>query len=222
MKYRETMNPDVETMRRIQLGLLKDDRLCAQKINVEVDHDIVLLRGTVASFRRKLVAQQIVASFAGTRDVLNELEVEPLQPATDQEVADDARVSLNASADITKETIIVSCVNGVVALTGNVSSNWERVCAEDIVRGVRGVRDVTNMLTVNAIRAKDAKEVICKLQEAISRTIGLQEEVIHVAMGVDTVVLSGAVHAVWMRDAAETIVGGFGFLRIRNEIQIAA
>lgn len=53
-------NPqDVELKSQIESDLLEDDRVSAQNITLEVDNGHATLSGTIASFRRKLAAQQI-------------------------------------------------------------------------------------------------------------------------------------------------------------------
>lgn len=211
----------VELQQTIESELLNDDRVSSQKINVDVQDGAATLRGTIGSFRRKLAAQQIVAAYDGILEVRNELVVEPNQVSSDDEIADNVRATLDSSADVTKEAITVSVVGGKATLVGNVASHWERVVAEDIARGARGVRDVTNMLVVDVARKTDDVELMHSVKAALSRSRGLASADIDVAIGDDTVVMSGEVAESWQKEVAQTVVGGFGLLHIRNDIQVA-
>lgn len=204
----------------IESELLSDDRISSQRINIEIEDGIAILRGTIRSFRRKLVAQQIVATYEGIREVRNELVVEPNQASSDEEIADNIRASLNASADVAKEAIVVSVGGGKVTLAGNVGSHWERVVAEDVTRGVRGVRDVVNMLVVDMVHKIDDLALVNSVRGALARARGLGSTDINVAIGEDTVVLSGEVAEPWQKEVAQTVVGRFGLLHIRNDIQV--
>ena len=220
MDQSETQTSDQELKDLIEAELLNDDRVCSQHIQAEVVNGVATLTGVIASFRRKLAAQQIVAAYDGIRDVQNELIVEPAQAETDEEILGNVRAALNSSADTTKETITVAVVGGKVTLTGTVGSHWERVVAEDVGRGVRGVRDVVNMLVVNLLDKVDDHELMNSVQAALGRARGLSGAEIRVAIGEDTVVLSGRVKESWQKEVAQTVVGRFGLLHIRNEIQV--
>ena len=200
--------------------LLQDDRVSANNIEIAVADGQATLTGEVASYRRKLAAQKIVSTYDGIAEVRNDLVVEPGIPAADQDIAEDVRLSLNASADLIKETVAVEVSGGKVILTGTVASIYEKVCAEDIARGIRGVRDVINMLVVNRDHRIDDHELMNSVQAALNRVGGLQCCDVHVAIAEDTVVLSGTVKNAWQREAAETAVGRFRFTSIRNDIQV--
>ena len=206
----------------IEHDLLHDARLSSQPIEVRIENGRATLRGKICSFRRKLAAQQIVAAYDGIRDVYNELTVEPSQIDSDDDVAVRVRSALDASADIQKEAVTVAVSGGKVTLNGNVASHWERVVAEDISRGVRGVRDVVNLLLVDAAHKVSDCELVHEVQSALKRARGLGSAQINVAIGEDTVVLSGEVREPWQKDVAQTVVGRFGLLHIRNEIQVSS
>lgn len=212
------LNTDLQQL--IASEMLNDHRVSSQNIRVNIDDGVAQLQGTVSSFRRKLIAQQIVAAYEGVRDVKNELLVEPHQSHPDATVAAAVRAALDASADTTKETIAVSVSGGKATLTGIVGSHWERVIAGDIARGVRGVRDVVNMLVIDLLNKVSDHELMNSVQAALGRARGLRESRIRVAVADQTVVLSGKVNELWQKEVAETVVGGFNFLRIRNEIQV--
>ena len=218
------MNPtsysDEELKKMIETDLLNDDRVSSQTINLAVRDGIATLKGTIRSFRRKLAAHRIVASYDGIRDVHNQMTVEPEPAGSDTEIAENVRAVLDTSADITKETVTVSVNGGKATLSGNVASHWERLVAEDIVRSVRGVRDVINLLVTNPTYKMENHLLMEKVQDVLRRSRGLASADIAVAIGEDTVVLSGFVKESWQKESAHDAVGRFGFLHIRNDIQV--
>lgn len=218
----ETVNgKDKDIQELIECELLHDDRVSSQNIKVTVTDGVATLTGTIASFRRKLAAQQIASAYDGIVHVENKLDVEPTQPTSDDDIQTSVRAALDSSADITKETVLVAASGGKVTLTGKVGSHWERVVAEDIARGVRGVRDIINMLVVNRLQKIDDHELMNSVQAALQRANGLDSADINVAIGEDMIVLSGTVQELWQKEIAQSVVGSFGLLHIRNELQVS-
>ncbi len=212
------IDPDKELQGMILTDLLNDPRLSSQSVKVNVEQGIVTLTGTVHSYRRKLAAHEMAACYDGVRDVVNNLIVEPDQPTTDEQVAARVRNALDASADVTKEAISVKVVGGTVTLEGNCGSQWERVVAEDVTRSVRGVKDVNNLLLVNLVEKIGDEELSYAIQAALSRTRGLREAGVNIAIVDSAAVLSGEVDTLEQKVAAERTVSRFGLLHIRNEI----
>jgi osmotically-inducible protein OsmY len=79
---------------------------------------------------------------------------------------------------------------------------------------------VINLLCVDVAHKIDDHELANSINAALSRARGLKDSDISVAIGEDMVVLSGAVEEPWQKEVAETVVGGFGLLHIRNELQV--
>ena len=214
------MNDD-ELGARIKRALFRDGRLSEQSVSVTVRQGVVTLAGSVQSYRRKLAAQEIAASFEGCRDVVNRLTVHPVSPLPDDQVAEYVRQSLEAHADITKEVITVSVRRGIVTLTGHVSNPFERLIAEDIALSVRGVRSVENLLSVDLDSAIEDEALCREIQSALSLARGLRDVNLRVAVSANTAVLSGTVGELWQKETAESVVRRFRPWSIRNEIVVS-
>ena len=214
------MITDQQAQALIESTLLNDPRLSEHAIGVAVEGGRVTLGGAVQSFRRKLLAEQIAASFEGVHSVRNELDVIPPEPASDEEIADDVRAALNASADVTKETVQVAVTGGKVTLQGTVGSVWEQAVADDLVRGVRGVRDVANLLVINVEIKVGDEELANAIKAAIRGTRGLAEADLGVAVTRNLITLSGQLRHLWQREMAESVVHRFGLLHVQNEIEV--
>lgn len=212
------MPTDRELGRLVKEAMLKDERISGQPILISVHMGVVSLSGSVQTYRRKLVAQEIASSFEGCHGVENNLAVEPAGLIPDEEAAHNVRDALNANADITKDTIAVSVTGGVVSLNGNVGSNWERIIAEDVARSARGVKDVKNLLVVDLATKMEDKRLKQDVQEALSHARGLKDRNIDVAVSEGAVVLSGEVPGLAQKEMAERVVRRFRFREIRNDI----
>jgi osmotically-inducible protein OsmY len=208
---------DILLCDRIERAIKRGHRLSSQRIDVHVNAGRARLDGTDQFYRRKLAALQIATGFEGCRDVVDELEVQPvLEP--DPEVAHAVRASLDACADLTKETIAVTARNGMVTLTGHVAVPWERTLAQDIALGMRGVREVANQVIVDC-PSQERDEALAKdLGKTLRHTRRLADTKIHVAVNSAAVVLSGKVATLWQKEMAESVAGRYMPCLLRNEI----
>jgi osmotically-inducible protein OsmY len=206
--------------RRIEHALLKDHRVSGQRVHVSVDAGIVTLRGSVQSHRRKLIAQEVAASFRGCGGVDNQLEVVPAERVGDEAIAAHVRSALEAHPDVTKETIAVAVEGGVVTLGGTVGKPWERVLAEDITLGVRGVREVRNLVLVDAGEQEEDKAMSRAIAAALAEARGPGDSAIRVAVSGGRVVLSGSVDELWQKEVAVAVAGRFQPRWIADEITV--
>jgi osmotically-inducible protein OsmY len=204
----------------IKDAIRKDERVYLQPIEISVEEGIVTLTGNVRSYSRKLVAYEIASSFEGCRDVVNKLVVDPEAPIPDMEVAKNVASSLTASADITPEAINVEVTDGLVSLSGLVSSQWERSVAESIARSARGVRDVDNQLTVSPMAIIHQEELARQIKKALKNARDLKGTKIEVKISGTSVVLLGTVSSLSQKETSEIVVRRFGLQEIRNEIVV--
>lgn len=140
--------PDDFLRRRIRFALDSDPALDAFEVEVEVDHGVARLHGTVGSYAEKLEAVSLVRRFTDDRDVLDDLAVRPYGERwriPDEQISDDVRrrigVALIESGDVD-----VSVSHHVVALTGAVPSIEERALVRHIVETTPGVDFVDNRI----------------------------------------------------------------------------
>lgn len=211
---------DEQIRSNVAAALLRDGRLSSQPIDVAACEGVVYLTGRVHSYRRKLLAQELAASVCRCRDVVNRLEVEPVEIADDEEVAERARSVLQASADVDKHTITVACRNGHVTLSGTASTEWERTLAEDLVLSVRGVRDVLNLVLVDPAERLEDQALCAQVQAALDRAPLLEGWGIRAAVVGDLIVLSGRVPNLPQKTLAHEIALRYSPRRVRNEIQV--
>ncbi len=215
------MTTDEDLAGRIRQAILEDGRLSEQPIELTVTDGIATLLGTVHSYRRKLAAHEIAASFDACRDVVNEITVEPAGAIPDEEVANYVRAALDAHADITKDVIAVAVNNGVVTLNGNVAIEWERTVAEDVALSARGVRSAQNLLVVDLGGEIEDQALSHNMREALKFARGLRDAEIQVAVAGNLAVLSGTVQHLWQKETAASVARRFRIRTIRNDILVA-
>lgn len=206
----------------IRQVLISDKRLSAQVIEVAVQDGIVLLSGTVQSYRRAVAAVDLVSSCHGVVEVVNNLKVEPPKNVTDAQVADNVRAALDSNEDVVKDAITVSVSTGIAILQGSVADIWQSTIAEDIARSARGVRDVRNLLVASVGSVLSDEETAREIQETICRVCGESTVNVRVAVNGHKVVLSGTVNTQAQKAAAREVVRRFGLLHIRNDIRVVS
>ena len=211
---------DIELAEHIEGALLRDSRLSGQPIGITVKNGTVTLEGWVQTYRRKLAAQEIASSFEGCRHIFNNIDVRPPEPMPDKKIASYVRRALRLHADLEKESMTVSVKEGIAALKGNVSSQWERTIAEDVARSAIGVRDVQNLLVIDPAAVDENVNICEEIKQVLSHTRGLKDEQIDVALGAGILVLSGSVEELWKKETAESVANRFGLIRIRNDITV--
>ncbi len=117
-------------------------------IALEVQEGVVTLSGNVGSLSHKRLAGVLAWWAPGCRDVVNELEVVPLENDHDGEILDALRLVLEKDPLVHADQIRADSCNGVVTLHGFLTTVEERKMAESDAWYLLGVRDVVNRIEV--------------------------------------------------------------------------
>jgi osmotically-inducible protein OsmY len=115
-------------------------------IDVMVDDGVVTLDGQVSSLSHKRLAGVLAWWVPGSRDVVNGLEVAPIQEDSDDEIAEAVKLVLEKDPLINAYRIRVTVRTAVVILEGLVVNNAESEIAEMDAWYVFGVDRVVNRL----------------------------------------------------------------------------
>lgn len=220
-----TIVPKMDLMDEKMAGWIRDvlgndARVSGHAIDVSVCDGVVTLRGTVQSYRRKLVAHEIAASFDGCRGVVNEIHVRPPGPVSDTEIATHVRAMLDAHADITKAAITVTVKDGEVTLAGHVGNQAERALAVDLVMSVRGVRSLSDEMVVDLQQQISDQTLSRQIELELARTRGLRGANIKAAVNGDAAVLSGRVAELWQKETAGVVALRFPLRVVRNDLVV--
>ena len=134
-------NERVEVLRRVS-----DDS--AGDLQLSVTDGVIVLEGHVISQSHRRFAGALVWWTPGRRDVINALEVRPVNDDPDDEVAEVMRLVLEADPEIDADQIRTNCTGKVVFLDGTVPSEQQRRRAEQDAWSLLSIRGVVNRLEV--------------------------------------------------------------------------
>ena len=140
---------------RVKGALISDQVTKAHRINIESFQGVIQLSGFVSSEAEKTRAGEVAAAVPGVVEVRNAIEVRQTltNRGTDQVIDDVSlttrvKAALVADQNTSARAINVETYQGVVQLSGFVSTNSERRQASRVARGVTGVEQVKNDLQI--------------------------------------------------------------------------
>lgn len=174
--------------------LLIDASVLSHKITVLTNDGIVRLSGSVNNALAKQRAERIAETIRGVRDVINMIEVKPLQERSSAQVRSDVESALLANP--TAEALeITASVNdrGEVTLTGQVDSWQERMTAENVAKGVAGVTGVVNDINVSYALNRSDAEIRTDVKSALQWDVMVDDGLVDIAVADGEVALSGVV-----------------------------
>ncbi len=188
----------------VRHALDHDSRLRPEGISVQVQRGVVTLTGTVGRYVDKMVAAEDAWRTKGVAEVRNGLQVKPdlLRPA--DEIAADIATALAGDPRVDDRGVVVNVAEGIVRLSGTVSSEAERRAAEDDSWRTDGVVDVSNELTISADRRRPDHEIEQDVRAALDSDARISDPTQITAKSVaGTLRLQGTVASVEERQAAE-------------------
>ena len=130
------------------------------EVDVEVSQGLVLLSGRVMTPQQRVRAEEIAWSTSRTRDVANEINIEPpggfFANASDELITARVRASLVASREVKSVNFNIETYGGVVYLMGIARTQAELETAAAIASNVGGVSKVMSYVKVRPSRAQAA------------------------------------------------------------------
>jgi hyperosmotically inducible protein len=140
---------DLEIKTLLSDALSKNAELTGKNITTEVKDRAVTLGGTVQTVSQKYLADQIAWQVPGVQGLTDNLSVSDAQAmpeSADDKLARRVEFELYSTKAIPLKTVQIHADNGIVTLTGTVSSRAEKLLAEKTAKSVEGVRRVVNNL----------------------------------------------------------------------------
>jgi osmotically-inducible protein OsmY len=208
-------------------GYVKDELqwspdLDSGDVAVSVKQGVVTLTGFVRSYLDKYEAEAAAKRVAGVTAVANDIEVR--LPGVDQrpdpEIARDAVASIKTQLPVSWEHIKVVVKDGWMTLEGEVEWQYQRVTAEQAVRGVKGVRGVSNLIRLKP--RVQPSEVKKKIQEAFRRSAEVDANRIIVEADGGEVILKGTVRSWTERKEAERVAWSApGVTKVEDRIVVS-
>jgi osmotically-inducible protein OsmY len=131
--------------------LVRDNRVDASKITIEVNKGDVTLSGEVPTYFARSAAYEDVRNLMGVMDVKNELKVSypsaiSMPPDIEIRTSIGNRLSANPDIDLRDMEVVVDA--GHVTLKGTVDAYWKKIHAEELVAAEPGVVLIENLLAV--------------------------------------------------------------------------
>lgn len=140
---------DAEIIRHLEDAFDEDFALEGISVDISVTRDgIVHLDGTVNSLAQKRLAEVLAWWVPGSTDVINNIEVNPQEKDSDDEIKDTVKLVFERDKLVKDGNVLVKVKGSIVTLTGLVKSTAAKDAAEDDVWCIFGVRDVVNNLEI--------------------------------------------------------------------------
>jgi osmotically-inducible protein OsmY len=214
-----------KTDHAIQLDVIaeieRDWRFKPAEIGVEVDHGVVTLSGTVATYLKVGEAADVATRVPGVKDVANKLIVRPPDSIfmDDTKIAQAVRNSLVWDSAVPEERIDSVVRNGVVTLRGTVDYWYQRRSAVEVVKRITGVLNVNDHIIVTPPERTDV-QMFDELKAAIRRRFPLER--IDATVDHATVTLMGEVPSFYVyRETADLASSTTGVKHVVNKLRIA-
>ncbi len=192
------MSPTAEEITKQDIidQLTWDHSVNANEIYVNVQDDVVQLKGKVPTYASKIAAEKDVYEVSGVTWVQNHLEVESppdITRPTDLEITETIENKLAWNSQINSASIKVKTKDGIVTLSGVVDSYWEKNLAEDTALFTNGVIEVIDDLSVSLVKTVVDIDIEKDIKNAYRRNRLPGREEISVSVQNGIVRLSGVV-----------------------------
>ncbi len=134
---------------------VKEAMFCLLDANSEIDsNDVkvsiyngnVVLEGTVNSFWKSDKIRKMASQISSVVSVLNKISVVPDEEISDEDIANLIITSMQNSVHVDTYKVDVKVKDGIVTLSGTVSSMSEYDAVKNIVKFTKGVIDIKNDL----------------------------------------------------------------------------
>jgi osmotically-inducible protein OsmY len=150
-----------------------------------------------------------------------EMAIATMQVRTDDDIRNTVLQEIKWDPKITSPDVAVAVKDGVVTLTGFVSSYWEKEAAEKAAKRVYGVRGVANDLQIKLAKERTDPEIARDAVHAIESHVGIPSDRIKVTVKYGWVTLEGSVDWQYQKSLAESTAKNIrGVLGVTNNIEV--
>jgi osmotically-inducible protein OsmY len=194
---------DLELQQDVHAALEFEPGVNATRVGVTVDSGVVALRGDVITYQEKLTAERTARDVHGVRALANDLQVKPTCTLTrgDPEIAKAVANVLDLDSAIPPRSVQTTVQSGWVTLTGEVPWQFQRMAAEGALRHLFGIKGIVNLIRVMPhVKISDVK---ARIEAAFRRSAEIDAKNVRVEAHDGVVTLSGRVHSLGEREAAE-------------------
>ena len=216
------MKTDTQLKKDVNDELEWEPSINATNIGVAVHNGVVTLSGHIQTFAEKAAIERVVQRIDGVKAMALELDVKlaPGHQRSDTEIAESARVAMQAQALVPADKITMKVEHGWVTLNGEVEWDYQRTNAERTVHALMGVVGVTNRITLKSRTVPS--DVSNRIRDALARQAEREARNIDVTVSGSTATLRGSVHSWSERNAAQGAAWAApGITMVVNEIRVS-
>ena len=212
---------DIDTNYNVKDALRADPRVNGAEITATTVSGTVTLSGSVENLAAKTAAVAEAKKINGVLAVIDKLNVTP-SLRWDTDISNAVRRRILNSAVIKSQGLIVACKDGVVTLSGSVSSYPEQQEAGLLASEVRGVTKVTNNIFTKWSSTRSDLEIKNDAVAALAHDVYLTGLPITVAVQNGVVSLSGSVGNAYEEDRASDAVRWIANVAdVKNDLAVA-
>lgn len=153
---------DQELVRNIKRRLESDRWVPSYKIGIGSSAGNVTLSGTVDSLLVKERAALLAAAVPGVRAVDDQVVVS-VAPRQDWQIKSDVPIVVKPNGVLDPDKIQSEVEQGIVTLSGIVDSEYKKLLAGSLVKGIPGVRAVENQLEVAFSTSRSDKDILAEI-----------------------------------------------------------
>jgi len=215
------MKSNQELQTDVQNAIKWEPLLHAAEIGVTAKEGVVSLTGIVDSYPKKLEAESAAKKVIGVKAIVERIEVKfpSSWSKTNEEIAKEVIVSLQASWSVPNDKVRVKVEDGWVTLEGELAWNYQKDAAKSAIKYLSGVKGVINNIKIKSdVQDEIEKEVV---EDAIGRSFSVDDSDIEVAVAGTTVTLSGTVDSWYQKEEAGRIAWNTpGIWSVKNELAV--
>jgi osmotically-inducible protein OsmY len=213
---------DNELISAVTDALLQDSRLAPLDLIATASYGHVTLKGSVANYYQKKIAEADVHDVIGVGWITNDLIVRSVR-REDFRIRDDILFDISTDEALWHQGIKVKVNKGIVTLSGKVDTSYEKEHAKAVASRIRGVKEVNNKIAVDWKQGyKDAalfSKVLNRIKSNWLLSPVKDKIIVNVRKGVAT--LTGTVYNWGERHEAERVAFNTeGIWLVDNRLQV--
>ena len=146
--YPDSLNiPSDEEINRAFFCLLDaNSEMETNNVDVSIKGGHVILKGIVNSYWKSVKIRKLVSQISGVISVVNKISIVPDVKMSDEEIANTIIVLLEDCVHVDASKVNVRVKDGIVTLSGRLSSMSEYDATKDIVTSTKGVLDIIDKM----------------------------------------------------------------------------
>lgn len=220
----ESARTDRQIREDVQAALIRNSIVDKEDITVLVEDGVVTLSGVVSNWVEEQEALDVAQFTSGVVSVVDQLEIssQAFDDITTRSIREQVREQLQWDVRVDDDNISVSVSDGVVTLSGTVSSAAARSAAVASAWNVAGVRDVVDRLEVATETQPDLDTALARVVEnSLELDPNIEIDDLRVVEQDGVVELYGSVAEAWMVDEAEDIAENtIGVREVENNLVV--